>query len=89
MARRWGALIVAKASALYPAMSLASYDRFFPNQDTVPAGGFGNLIALPLQAKAREDGNSVFLDENFTPHPDQWAFPSGQSPKMLGKHNGH
>ncbi len=77
LARRLGTLIVAKASALHPAMSLASYDRFFPNQDTLPAGGFGNLIALPLQAKAREAGNSVFLDNDFTPHPDQWGFLSG------------
>ncbi|MEO5711973.1 MAG: DEAD/DEAH box helicase family protein [Luteolibacter sp.] len=76
MARRMGTLIVAKASALHPAMSLGSYDRFFPNQDTLPAGGFGNLIALPLQAKARDLGHSVFLDEDFAPHPDQWAFLS-------------
>ncbi len=77
MARRLGTLLVAKASARHPAMSLASYDRFFPNQDTLPAGGFGNLIALPLQAKARKTGNSVFLDDDFTPHQDQWDFLSG------------
>jgi superfamily II DNA or RNA helicase len=81
IARRLGTLIVAKASARHPAMSLASYDRFFPNQDTLPAGGFGNLIALPLQAKAREAGNSVFLDDDFTPHPDQWDLLAGV-PKM-------
>ena len=51
-----------------------SYDRLFPNQDTLPKGGFGNLIALPLQKQARQRGNSVFLDEQFRPHPDQWAF---------------
>ena len=71
-ARRLGTLIVAKASCLRPEMSLSSYDRFFPNQDFLPAGGFGNLIALPLQAKPRELGNSVFLDENLEPFPDQW-----------------
>jgi superfamily II DNA or RNA helicase len=76
LARRLGTLIVAKASALHPAMSLASYDRFFPNQDTLPAGGFGNLIALPLQAKARDLGNSLFIDDDFSPHPDQWGFLS-------------
>lgn len=81
MARRLGTLIVAKASARHPAMSLASYDRFFPNQNTLLAGGFGNLIALPLQAKAREAGNSVFLDDDFTPHTDQWDFLAGV-PKM-------
>lgn len=74
LARRLGTLIVAKASALHPAMSLASYDRFFPNQDKLPAGGFGNLIVLPLQAKARESGNSLFLDDDFVPHPEQWGF---------------
>ncbi len=73
LARRLGTLIVAKASVLHPAMSLSSYDRFFPNQDALPAGGFGNLIALPLQAKPRELGNSVFLDENLEPFPDQWS----------------
>lgn len=72
-ARRMGTLIVAKASCLRPEMSLSSYDRFFPNQDSLPAGGFGNLIALPLQAKPRELGNSLFLDENLEPFPDQWS----------------
>jgi superfamily II DNA or RNA helicase len=77
LARRLGTLILAKASSRHPAMSLASYDRFFPNQDTLAIGGFGNLIALPLQAKAREAGNSLFLDAHFEPHPDQWAFLAG------------
>ena len=76
MARRLGTLIVAKASTFHPAMSLASYDRFFPNQDVLPPGGFGNLIALPLQAKARELGNSVFLNESLDPYPDQWGYLS-------------
>src|SRR5438105_13775092 len=57
-----------------PEIGFASYDRLFPNQDTMPRGGFGNLIALPLQKQARERGNTVFLDEQFTPHPDQWMF---------------
>ena len=51
-----------------------SYDRFFPNQDKVPESGFGNLIALPLQGKARKAGNSVFVDEQFLPFQDQWAY---------------
>jgi hypothetical protein len=53
-----------------------SYDRFFPSQDTLPRGGFGNLIALPLQRKPREQNNSVFLDSDLNPYPDQWAFLS-------------
>jgi len=55
---------------------LDSYDRFFPSQDTLPRGGFGNLIALPLQKKPRESGNSLFVDEKFNPYQDQWAFLS-------------
>ena len=59
-----------------PDIGFDSYDRFFPNQDTLPHGGFGNLIALPLQKHPRGDGNSVFLDEQGVPHRDQWAFLS-------------
>jgi len=57
-------------------LSMSSYDRLFPSQDTVPKGGFGNLIALPLQREARAKGNSVFVDASFTPYDDQWAFIS-------------
>jgi len=59
-----------------PELGLASYDRLFPNQDTLPKGGFGNLIALPLQKGPREKGNSVFVYDNLIPWPDQWAFLS-------------
>lgn len=51
-------------------MTFKSYDRFFPNQDRLPEGGFGNLVALPLQGKARKEGNSVFVNENFTVYED-------------------
>jgi superfamily II DNA or RNA helicase len=57
-----------------PEIGLDSFDRFFPNQDTLPKGGFGNLIALPLQKAAREKNHSIFLDDNFVPYPDQWAY---------------
>jgi hypothetical protein len=60
----------------HSSISFGSYDRFFPNQDTLPHGGFGNLIALPLQKQPRELGNSVFVDDNIVPHADQWAFCS-------------
>jgi superfamily II DNA or RNA helicase len=56
---------------------LSTYDRFFPNQDTCPHGGFGNLIALPLQHEARKSGNTLFLDENFVGLPEQWAYLAG------------
>lgn len=57
-------------------IKFTSYDRLFPNQDTMPSGGFGNLIALPLQGVARKNGNSVFVDDNFTPYKDQWELIS-------------
>lgn len=76
LARRMGALLLSQTMERRPEIGLDSYDRFFPSQDTLPKGGFGNLIALPLQKKPREHGNSVFLDETLIPYPDQWAFLS-------------
>ncbi|MBE0545169.1 MAG: DUF559 domain-containing protein, partial [Verrucomicrobia bacterium] len=76
VARKLGSHILTETMERRPDLGLDSYDRLFPNQDTLPKGGFGNLIALPLQKTARERGNSVFLDEQFNPHPDQWAFLS-------------
>ena len=76
LARRLGALLLTETMERHPDIGFRSYDRFFPSQDTLLAGGFGNLIALPLQSGPREDGNSLFVDENFEPHADQWAFLS-------------
>ena len=76
LARQLGAFMLTQAMEFRPEMGFDSYDRFFPSQDTLPKGGFGNLIALPLQAKPREKGNSLFVDENFSPYPDQWNFLS-------------
>lgn len=73
-ARRLGSTLLTLAMEQRAAIALKSYDRLFPNQDFMPKGGFGNLIALPLQGKARREGNSVFLDDAFYPHKDQWAF---------------
>jgi superfamily II DNA or RNA helicase/very-short-patch-repair endonuclease len=74
LARKLGAHILTVTMDRRPDLGFASYDRFFPNQDTLPKGGFGNLIALPLQKQARVNGNSVFVDENMEPWPDQWGF---------------
>src|SRR5215203_3648967 len=57
-----------------PDLGFDSYDRLFPSQDTLPQGGFGNLIALPLQKGPRDQGNSVFVDDDLVPWSDQWAF---------------
>ena len=77
LARRVGAHLLTESMEHRPDIGFESYDRFFPNQDTMPAGGFGNLIALPLQHGPRESGNSVFIDDRFEPWADQWAFLSG------------
>ena len=76
LARKLGAHLLTETMERRPDIGLDSYDRFFPNQDTLPPGGFGNLIALPLQKRPRESGNSVFMDERFAPYPDQWEFLS-------------
>ena len=76
LARTVGSFILTETMERRPDIGFDSYDRFFPNQDTLPHGGFGNLIALPLQKHARGDGNSVFVDEQGVPHRDQWAFLS-------------
>lgn len=73
-ARRLGNAILTEAMEWEGKMSFKSYDRFFPNQDYMPTGGFGNLVALPLQGRARKDGNSVFVDDDFIPFTDQWAY---------------
>ena len=73
-ARRLGNMILTEATERYERMTFKSYDRFFPNQDRLPEGGFGNLVALPLQGKARKEGNSVFVDENFVAYKDQWSY---------------
>ena len=82
-ARKIGSGLLSKAMEKRSELTFKSYDRFLPNQDTMPKGGFGNLIALPLQGLARKTGNSVFVDENFCPFSDQWAFLS--SVKKLEK----
>ena len=77
LARKLGAAILTRTMEGRHQLGLDSYDRFFPSQDTMPKGGFGNLIALPLQHMPRAHGNSAFLTANFNPHPDQWAFLAG------------
>jgi hypothetical protein len=77
LARKFGCAFITKTMENRYELGLDSYDRLFPNQDTLPKGGFGNLIALPLQGGPLKEGNSVFIDENFTPYEDQWSFLSG------------
>lgn len=77
LARRLGSHLLTETMERRPDLGFDSYDRLFPSQDTLPQGGFGNLIALPLQKASRDKGNSVFLDERLVPWTDQWAFLGG------------
>ncbi|MDP3847646.1 MAG: DEAD/DEAH box helicase family protein [Pseudomonas sp.] len=79
-ARRLGTAIISHTCARTRQLTLSSYDRLFPNQDNMPKGGFGNLIALPLQKKARAQNSSVFVDETLTAYPDQWVFLASIQP---------
>ncbi len=76
LARNLGTALLTKALDRRYQIGLDSYDRLFPSQDTMPKGGFGNLIALPLQGASRRVGNTVFLDSKLEPIIDQWRFLS-------------
>jgi superfamily II DNA or RNA helicase/HKD family nuclease len=76
LARKFGSALLTYSMSKRHEITFKSYDRFFPNQDTMPKGGLGNLIALPLQKAARKNKNSEFLDENFESYNDQWAYLS-------------
>lgn len=92
-ARRLGTALLTAAMESGGGLKLSAYDRMFPNQDTLPKGGFGNLIALPLQGLARRQGNSVFVDKEWVPVADQWAFlasiPSITSGELEGLLQAH
>ena len=79
LARKFGTFLLNGAMQMRHSIRFSAYDRLFPNQDYMPKGGFGNLIALPLQGVARRRGNSVFVDENFVPYSDQWQVLSSVS----------
>lgn len=75
-ARDFGSSLIAEAAMLNKTITFEAFDRMLPAQSTIPEGGFGNLIALPFQGKAQRKGNSVFVDEQFEPFPDQWLYLS-------------
>ncbi len=84
LARQLGSALITETMERWPEIGFASYDRLFPNQDTMPLGGFGNLIALPLQNTARKVGNSVFVDADMRPYDDQWAYLSSLPRMTMG-----
>jgi hypothetical protein len=75
-ARKLGSYLLTETMSRYHQLEMDSYDRLFPNQDTMPKGGFGNLIALPLQKEACKKGNTLFLNQHFQLYEDQWTFLS-------------
>lgn len=75
-ARDFGSSLITEAATLNKTITFKAFDRMLPAQSTIPGGGFGNLIALPFQGKAQRKGNSVFVDEQFEPFPDQWLYLS-------------
>ena len=75
-AREFGSCLITEAAALNKTITFEAFDRMLPAQATIPDGGFGSLIALPFQGKAQREGNSVFVDEQFEPFPDQWLYLS-------------
>jgi len=79
-ARKLGTALISRTCARTRQLKLDSYDRLFPNQDMMPKGGFGNLIALPLQKRPREKGCSIFVNSDFQPYEDQWAFLASIKP---------
>lgn len=72
-ARDLGSLALTRAMEKTGTIDFSCYDRLFPSQDLLPEKGFGNCIALPLQAGPRQSGCSLFVDDGFTPYEDQWA----------------
>lgn len=82
-ARLLGSAIISHTCERTRQLTLGSYDRLFPNQDSMPKGGFGSLIALPLQKRARAFGGSVFVDETLEPYPDQWALLASIQPMQV------
>ncbi len=75
-ARQLGSAIITAAMNERHEIDFSIYDKMYPSQDTVPIGTLGSLIALPLQKQAVRFGNSLFVDEDFLPYIDQWAFLS-------------
>lgn len=72
LVRKFGIALLDKGAEQVNLKSFKYYDRMLPAQDTLPEGGVGNLIALPLQGKALRDGNSAFIDSNWNAYPNQW-----------------
>lgn len=74
IARKFGAALLSKGAETMHQRDFNTFDRMMPNQDEMPVGGMGSLIALPLQGIPRKQGNSVFVDDDWNVLPDQWGY---------------
>ena len=73
LVRKFGLALLDKGAEQVNLKSFKYYDRMLPAQDSLPEdSAVGNLIALPLQGKALQDGNSAFIDGNWNAYPNQW-----------------
>ena len=73
LVRKFGFALLDKGAELVNLKSFKYYDRMLPAQDSLQDNStLGNLIALPLQGKALQDGNSAFIDGNWNAYSDQW-----------------
>ena len=89
LARQMGSALITETMSRRHELSMESYDRLFPSQDTMPKGGFGNLIALPLQHEPRQSRNAIFLDpmdQQLTPLPDDQQWNHLASAQRLERH---
>ena len=85
IARHLGDLLMEYTMQNNFGISLSSYDRFFPNQDKMPKGNFGNLIALPFQRIPAKEKHSIFVDKDLKYYPDQWIYLSSIKRNKLSK----
>ena len=73
LVRKFGFALLDKCAEQVNLKSFKYYDRMLPAQDSLSDNSaLGNLIALPLQGKALQEGNSAFVDGNWNAYPDQW-----------------
>ena len=74
LARKFGSALLTKGAESVNLKDFKTYDRMLPAQEHLPDGGLGNLIALPLQGQALQQGNSAFVDESWDAYPNQWEY---------------
>lgn len=67
--RRLGSAIISQTCTRNRQLELSTFGRLFPNQDKMPKGDFGNLIALPLQEVVRIHD---YIDSSYPQFERMW-----------------